>query len=91
MTIAHFAVRGRVQGVGFRWFVRSTARELGVLGWVRNVNDGSVEAMAAATDDVLDRFEARLRSGPAGSEVESVSRRRAEADGALPDPFLVLK
>lgn len=61
---------GRVQGVGFRYFVERTARRLRLHGWVRNCSDGSVEAFAQGAQ--LGRFEAELRQGPAMSYVEKV-------------------
>jgi acylphosphatase len=65
-------VCGRVQGVGFRFFAERAARELGVLGWVRNLPDGSVETLAVAEDDALRRYLDRLRKGPLGSRVDAV-------------------
>jgi len=65
-------VRGHVQGVGFRWFTRTAARGLGVVGKVRNLPDGSVEIEAAAAPEVLDRFRERVRQGPAGSRVTGI-------------------
>ena len=64
---------GRVQGVGFRYFVWREAEELGVDGWVRNRADGTVEALARGTIDTLDRLKARLEEGPRWSRVMSVS------------------
>lgn len=61
---------GRVQGVGFRYFVQDRALELGLRGWVRNLPDGSVEAAAAGPPEALDRLEARLRQGPARARVD---------------------
>ena len=78
MTAARFRVRGRVQGVGFRWFVLQAARAEGLSGWVRNLPDGSVEALAAGSDEALDRFREALRRGPRASRVESVEE--------LPEP-----
>lgn len=49
-------VGGRVQGIGFRWFVRETGASMGVSGWVRNLSDGSVELEAQAEPQKLDRF-----------------------------------
>lgn len=63
---------GRVQGVGFRWFVREQAQEIGVAGWVKNLPDGSVEAAAEGTPPQLDRFESILRQGPPSARVEGV-------------------
>jgi acylphosphatase len=67
-----FLVRGRVQGVGFRYFVLRRAREHGVAGWVRNREDGAVEGEAAGTPAALASFIAELRRGPAGAGVSSV-------------------
>jgi acylphosphatase len=67
----HYVVGGRVQGIGFRDFVRRLAREHGVRGWVRNREDGRVEAVATADPDVLAGFEAALRSGSRVSRIES--------------------
>jgi len=62
-------VEGRVQGVGFRYFVRAQALELGLRGWVRNRPDGSVEAAAAGPGGALDRLEAFLLQGPPRARV----------------------
>jgi len=67
-----FVVSGRVQGVGFRYFVRSQAKKMNVRGWVRNLPDGRVEAVATAEADVLSLFESALRSGPSLASVEKV-------------------
>lgn len=68
----HVVVRGRVQGVGFRWFVRETAERIAIAGWVRNRADGTVEVAAEGEADVLARFRAVLAEGPRGASVESV-------------------
>jgi acylphosphatase len=62
-------VSGRVQGVGFRWFAKRAAQELGLAGRVRNLPDGRVEAAAAGGAEALDAFRSRLRQGPPGSWV----------------------
>ena len=64
---------GRVQGVGFRYFVWREAEALGVDGWVRNRGDGTVEALARGTNEDLDRLQDRLEEGPRLSRVISVS------------------
>jgi acylphosphatase len=75
VSTARFLVRGRVQGVGFRWFVSRQAQGLGVTGYVRNLVDGSVEVLAhAASAEVLQRLEEQLGRGPHGAAVESVER-----------------
>jgi acylphosphatase len=68
--VLHFLVKGRVQGVGFRWFVHREASELDLRGWVRNTEDGDVEVVAAG--DMADLAELResLRKGPRGSRVD---------------------
>jgi len=67
-----YLVSGRVQGIGFREWVRRTARAQGVRGGVRNREDGRVEAVATAQADVLERFERMLRDRSAISRIESV-------------------
>jgi len=79
-----YTVAGRVQGVGFRAFVRHAARELGLAGWVRNEPDGTVSAEASGDPESLRRFEERLRTGPPASRVVEVDVRtidRAPASG----------
>jgi acylphosphatase len=67
-----FIVRGRVQGVGFRWFVEREAHMLGIAGWVRNNHDGSVEVLAQGTRDQLLGLHSRLREGPRAARVDAV-------------------
>ena len=67
-------MRGRVQGVGYRYFVMREAAALGVNGFARNLPDGSVEVVAEAADDVLDLFEDRLRQGPSFATVKGLER-----------------
>jgi acylphosphatase len=64
---------GRVQGVGFRWFVRRAAQELGLTGRVRNLPDGRVEVEAAGAPERLDAFRERLRQGPPGARVTGLA------------------
>lgn len=74
-------VRGRVQGVGFRWFVTRAAARHGLTGWVANDRDGSVRCVAEGPSDELDAFEADLREGPPGAHVERVEAVRMAATG----------
>ena len=67
-----FVVRGRVQGVGFRWFVEREAHVLSVSGWVRNNADGSVEVLAQGTRDQLLGLRSRLRQGPRAARVDDI-------------------
>lgn len=69
-----FRVTGRVQGVGFRHFACSAARDCGVAGWVRNLPDGSVEAIAQGEPSAVERFAAALSAGPSWGRVEGVER-----------------
>lgn len=72
-------IRGRVQGVGFRYFAQRAAYELGLTGYVRNQEDGSVEACASGPADQLSRFAALLQRGPRGALVQSVEEQPAES------------
>jgi acylphosphatase len=69
-----YVVQGRVQGVGYRYFVLRQADALGVSGFARNLPDGAVEVLAEGSDATLADFEARLREGPAFAEVTNVER-----------------
>jgi acylphosphatase len=70
--VLHFLVRGRVQGVGFRWFVHREASELELKGWVRNTEDGDVEVVAAGDAESLAELRNSLKQGPRGSRVDTV-------------------
>ncbi|MFA6167203.1 MAG: acylphosphatase [Gemmatimonadaceae bacterium] len=65
-------VRGRVQHVGFRWFVARAARDLAVTGWVRNGEDGTVEVAAEGAAEQVEKLIAELRRGPSQASVQSV-------------------
>jgi acylphosphatase len=77
---------GRVQGVGFRYFVLGEAMELGLEGWVANTRDGSVRCVAEGPRDRLDVLLDRLRAGPPAAIVERVSEMWMPATGTL-GPF----
>lgn len=74
MTLRHvrLTIRGQVQGVGFRFFTYNMASRLGVVGWVRNLSDGSVQIEAEAPDLVMEQFIARLRQGPSYGRVDEL-------------------
>lgn len=76
-------VKGRVQGVGYRWWAIGKARSLGVEGWVRNRRDGSVEILALGSPDALNAFATACGAGPAGAGVTSVNRAPAADDHSL--------
>ncbi len=72
MKQAHVVVSGVVQGVGYRYFVRSNARKLGLTGWVRNTSNGKVEAVLQGSQQQVEKILALLRKGPMLSEVEDI-------------------
>jgi acylphosphatase len=74
----HAFVKGRVQGVGFRYFVLRRAEELGLDGWVKNLPDGRVRVEATGSVEAIDRLEELLREGPMGARVASVQATRTE-------------
>ena len=78
-----FLVRGRVQGVGFRWFVEREAHVLAVAGWVRNNHDGSVEILAQGTRDQLSGLHSRLSEGPRAARVDAVEVSEASPVAGL--------
>jgi len=78
-TAVRLLIRGRVQGVGYRWWARDEARRLGVDGWVRNLADGAVELLAAGPAAALAELEALCRRGPAPARVTAVERAPADA------------
>ncbi len=87
MLRLHLRVRGAVQGVGFRWFARETARRLGVDGWVRNCADGSVEIAVGGDDDRVEQFAAAMARGPSHSSVSDVARDSLGGSEELASPF----
>ncbi|MFN8574914.1 MAG: acylphosphatase [Gemmatimonadaceae bacterium] len=91
MPAIRLRVEGRVQGVGFRWYVRENARRHGLSGWVRNLTDGSVELIADGPAETLAQFVERVRIGPAGASVRNLMSQALEDVEELPFPFTVLK
>jgi acylphosphatase len=83
VTAYRFRVKGRVQGVGYRYYVLREAEERRVTGYVRNLADGSVEVVAEGTDQGLQDLEDRLREGPAFSHVDSVEREAIASRGDI--------
>ena len=77
-------VRGRVQGVGFRWWVRSRALELGLVGSATNLVDGRVEVVAEGPRDACERLLGLLRGGGTPGHVTGVAERWSEPRGAGP-------
>jgi acylphosphatase len=88
--VLHFLVRGRVQGVGFRWFVHREASELELKGWVRNTEDGEVEVVVAGDEPALNELRASLRRGPRGSRVDKlIEHPLVESEGENLDAFKI--
>ena len=83
-----FRVRGRVQGVYFRWWTRRRASNLGLRGTVQNRPDGTVEVHAAGEIERLEAFAAELEVGPPSARVEGVDG--FESDGSLPIDFEII-
>jgi acylphosphatase len=81
-------IAGRVQGVGFRWFVREEARRLGLSGWVTNLPDGGVE-VAGGEGSSLQRLRAALAVGPSGAEVSGLEDVTEASATPLPYPFTI--
>jgi acylphosphatase len=77
----HAFVSGRVQGVGFRYFVRTAAQSLGVCGWVRNLHDGRVELVAEGRPAQLQDLLRQIGRGPSGSNVKEIEGRWGEGTG----------
>ena len=72
-----FFVRGRVQGVGFRWFVERAAADLGLTGYARNLDDGRVEVYAVGTAEKLSELAGLLWQGPRWADVRGVEEQDA--------------
>ncbi len=75
-----YFIRGRVQGVGYRYFVEQVAHELGVTGYTRNLEDGRVEVYAIGTAQQLDELSGRLRRGPRWADVRAVEAHEAPVE-----------
>ena len=79
----HGSVRGDVQGVGFRYFLMREAYRLGLRGWVRNRDDGTVEFVAEGDRDDLERLRQAAETGPPMARVDRVEVAWSEAEGGL--------
>lgn len=81
MKRVHVMVHGMVQGVGYRYTMRTVALEAGVTGWVRNLRDGSVEAEIQGTADQVDEVVAWMAHGPPGARVDTAMVTDAALSG----------
>ncbi|MHB1021654.1 MAG: acylphosphatase [Acidobacteriaceae bacterium] len=91
ILVRHYLVKGRVQGVGFRWFVHREAVAIGGLrGWVRNTDDGHVEVVASGEEDQLVQLKTALHRGSRGSRVDGVIEHElVESEGEGLGPFQI--
>ena len=88
--VQHSLVKGRVQGVGFRWFVHREAAEIGLHGWVRNTDTGDVEVIASGTQEQLAELRRALEKGSRGSRVDAVVQHElADSEAAGLGPFKI--
>ena len=79
-TIRQVTIRGRVQGVGYRYWVEHQAVAHGLEGWVRNCRDGSVQALFAGPENVVSNVVASCRRGPSSARVDAIDERPGDAD-----------
>ena len=82
-----YVVAGRVQGVGFRWFVWREAQRLELAGYVSNLGDGTVEVVARGTEEALETLETAISRGPLGARVDGVDKSVVSHEIVLPKPF----
>jgi acylphosphatase len=82
LPAARYVVQGRVQGVGYRYFVLRHAEELGLAGYAKNQADGTVEVVAEGADSALQMLEERLNEGPSFAHVSRVEREAIAERGA---------
>ena len=76
----HYLISGRVQGVGFRFYAHRVAGRLGLVGWVKNLPDGRVEAYVAGPARKILEFRQKLETGPGGSIVRQIDEEETEPD-----------
>lgn len=86
-TSIHLLISGKVQGVGFRWFIVEEAKQLGLAGWVRNLPTGEVEIAARGDNSSIQTFEELARKGPPGARVSHVGHLEPIDRTDLPDTF----
>ena len=89
-SVAYWRIRGKVQGVGFRWFVSRQARALAVTGWVRNMDSGEVCVLAAGPDSKLRELRALVQRGPAGAQVVAVEEIESPPPTPPATPFSII-
>ncbi|MGB9678223.1 MAG: acylphosphatase, partial [Candidatus Ratteibacteria bacterium] len=70
----HIYISGRVQGVGFRWYAQRIAKNIDILGWVKNLPDGKVEIIAEGNEENLERFIEELKKGYLGGNIRNIEK-----------------
>lgn len=86
--VRYYLIKGRVQGVGFRWYVHREAAALGLRGWVRNTEIGHVEVVASGPEEDLVELRRTLERGSRGSRVDAVEQRDLrDSEGESLGPF----
>ncbi|MCP3957798.1 MAG: acylphosphatase [bacterium] len=85
LRAVRWIVKGRVQGVSFRYFTEQAARELELTGWVQNLTDGSVEVQVAGDEMVLERLRQRLLEGPRFAAVDDIGEDPLDPDQLVRD------
>ncbi|ADL13194.1 acylphosphatase [Acetohalobium arabaticum] len=78
MLRLHIFISGRVQGVGFRNFIRTKAEELNLTGWIKNLEDGRVEAVFAGRENKVKEISAAVQTGPSLARVDNVDSKQEE-------------
>ena len=91
VEVLHAIVRGRVQGVGFRYYVRERARSLRLAGWVRNLPDGAVEVLARGDHDSLERLRTAILAGPPGARVATLDQASSQPVDEPHEPFGIIR
>ena len=89
MTVARLVIRGRVQGVWYRGSMQQEARRLGLTGWVRNRDDGTVEAEARGDRSIVDALIAWAHKGPSGARVDRVDVTWPGVSDGAQDDFVI--
>ena len=80
LSVVHVIISGKVQGIGYRWFVEKTAGDLGLNGWVKNLSNGDVEVAAEGDKEVLQEFLNSLKTGHPGACVKEIKADWSNAD-----------
>ncbi len=80
---AHVFIKGRVQGVFFRWWTQRQAKKLGLTGWVGNLADGRVEAVFQGTTEKVEKMIEKCKQGSAGAKIENVEMEKGKASSVF--------